>query len=561
MHVMRCNGAVLLNLFHVFYFRIERGSFIATHDIRSMYLHVSLHREAWQYFGFTITNVAGIMEHYCFIVVPFGYCNATALMACLLRPIEIHLHSLSVDVSYYVDDGGNIGVSLSRCSTYQQYTFFVMSCSAWQIATEKTVYPSQIVRYLGFIINTVEMRITAPARKIAKLQLDIDEIIVAGNSGSPVPCRQTASILGTNAHLLSSHGEILKIVSRESQHLLGTAVVAAGWNAHMVISPRMVEELKMCKVYLESHNGRPIRYESRQTTILKPAHKTYLLEGWDPKDDARELITMVSDASATTAFVYQADTFNIVAEFPFNDNEKQTSSTLRELSAIFKLLTSDEKFLKENRGRMVLWLTDSQSLCHIMRRGSRVRQLQEMVLKIFELQHKWGENFPLIFRNLSPLITSFFQGITVIIIVYFFQPCMISYLLFQTCGSSVSGRNGQTKTCPLRTWAPRRPAPTSGRWTTSLIHKCYLDSAWFLPSTLSRLLTTQSASVFSASGQKQILPVLIFSAKLLILQRFYMFVHLLVVYLELGAQFQKLTVLRPLWWFLIGGPTLFSPIF
>ncbi len=388
---MSCVAVNLPFLYHFDCFRIERGSFIATHDIRAMYLHVPLHREAWQYFGFSVTNVAGIVEHYCFIVVPFGYCNATAIMASLLRPIEIHLHSVSVDVSWYVDDGGNIGVSIRRCSAYQRYTFFVMSCSAWEVATEKTVLPSQKVKYLGFIIDTTIMQIAAPVLKIAKLKSDIDDIILAESSGSLIPCRQTASILGMTAHLLQSHGEILKIVSRESQHQLGTVVISSGWNAYMKISPRMVEELTLCKIYLDTHNGKPIRYESRQTTILKPAHKTYLLDGWDPRDDDRELITMVSDASNKSAYVFQADEFKIVADFPFDDDEAQASSTLRELSAIFKLLTCNEDFLNANKGRLILWLTDSQSLCHIMRRGSRVRQLQGMILKIFELQQKWGK--------------------------------------------------------------------------------------------------------------------------------------------------------------------------
>ncbi len=100
---------------------------------------------------------------------------------------------------------------------------------------------------------------------------------------------------------------------------------------------------------------------------------------------------MVSDASNKSAYVFQADEFKIVADFPFDDDEAQASSTLRELSAIFKLLTCNEDFLNANKGRLILWLTDSQSLCHIMRRGSRVRQLQGMILKIFELQQKWGK--------------------------------------------------------------------------------------------------------------------------------------------------------------------------
>ena len=378
----------------LFSFRVEQGSFIGTHDIRSMYLHVQLHPSAKEYFGFSVPNANGVTEYYYYDVIPFGYSRATIIMASLLRPIQIFLHALGVDVTWYVDDGGNIAFTLRRCTCYQNFTLFALSLGGWEIALNKTQLPAQRVLYLGFIIDSISMRIFSPDKKLARLQLDIDHIIAANRMAVRIPVLQTASALGMLSHLLFSHGEVLKICTREAQHELGLRVIAKGWKTDMGISDRIVQELRLCKEFLISHNGRPIRYEVKETEILKPFHKKYLLSDWNPSDNDKELLTMVSDASSHTAYLYQANDFKIVEEFPFNLRESAASSTLRELSAIFKLLTKDESFLKQNQGKLILWMTDSQSLCHIMRRGSRIKELQAMVLEIFELQLKWGRFRP-----------------------------------------------------------------------------------------------------------------------------------------------------------------------
>lgn len=371
--------------------RVEKGSFIGTHDIRSMYLHVSLHEDAVKYYGFSVKDENGVTRHYVYLVIPFGYNNATNIMSDLLCPIKVYLHSLSIDCSWYVDDGGNIGLSLKRASSYQNHTFFTLSLTGWELAEEKTSLPSTSVLYLGFILNTLEMTVSAPIKKIIRLQADIDHIIAANRFQVEIPCKQMASALGMCAHLIYSHGEVIKICTRESQHQMGQKVVESSWNSDMAVTDRMVKELKYCKEVLTSYNGRPIRYEHKHTTIVKPVHKSYLLTEWNPKDDDRKLITMVSDASETTAYVFQADSLKVVKEYPFDLSTSQASSTLRELTAIYRLFTEDEGFLQDNQHKMILWLTDSQVLCHIMRRGSRVLELQERVLEIYELQHKWGK--------------------------------------------------------------------------------------------------------------------------------------------------------------------------
>ncbi len=55
---------------------------------------------------------------------------------------------------------------------------------------------------------------------------------------------------------------------------------------------------------------------------------------------------MVSDASASKAYIYEANYMKEVMEFPFNLKEQAQSSTYRELLAIHRLVMSDSSYMQ-----------------------------------------------------------------------------------------------------------------------------------------------------------------------------------------------------------------------
>jgi len=98
-------------------------------------------------------------------------------------------------------------------------------------------------------------------------------------------------------------------------------------------------------------------------------------------DDMPNLL--VSDASESHAFVYLADgTFRFVADFPFLDDQRGASSTLRELLALSKTLLLDgQSFLAKNL-RLLYWQTDNKACTWIIQHGSRNPTLQRIVFTI-----------------------------------------------------------------------------------------------------------------------------------------------------------------------------------
>ena len=95
----------------------------------------------------------------------------------------------------------------------------------------------------------------------------------------------------------------------------------------------------------------------------------------------------VSDASATHAFVYNADgSFRYMRDFEFTASQACSSSGHRELLAVKLALESDPEFFQKFAGGKIFWQTDSRNCFTFLRRGSRVPDIQQdiMAIKLLE---------------------------------------------------------------------------------------------------------------------------------------------------------------------------------
>ncbi len=135
-------------------------------------------------------------------------------------------------------------------------------------------------------------------------------------------------------------------------------------------------------MFIYRFNGQAIRKAHATVRILLPTEQDVVMGLVAPEDIDRLSTVMVSDASEHKAFIYEADQIRVVHEFPFSLDERQQSSTFRELLAIHRLFSHSEKFLELNKGRSVAWLTDNQAVTSVVQRGSRVPQIQQLAMDI-----------------------------------------------------------------------------------------------------------------------------------------------------------------------------------
>ena len=73
-------------------------------DLKSVYHHIDIHSEHWQYLGFSWTHDANV-EYYIFCVLPFYLAIACYVFAKIMRPLVKHWRHQGIRVIVYLDDG------------------------------------------------------------------------------------------------------------------------------------------------------------------------------------------------------------------------------------------------------------------------------------------------------------------------------------------------------------------------------------------------------------------------------------------------------------------------
>lgn len=215
-----------------------------------MYLHVKINEKYHGDFGFALV-INGEKHYFYFIVVPFGIESATELMAALIKPYKYFIHSKGCDMSVYIDDMIEVIDTFLQCHFMHRFIKKLIAMGGWEVnLTKSSIFPSQKILYLGFELNTLAMRITAPIVKILRLCKYIDEMIQYHSDKIKAECRFIAKILGNVVHLLQSHGDVLRICSRASQHEMGKSVTQTCWDSDMEITDNMVREMHLVKHYL-----------------------------------------------------------------------------------------------------------------------------------------------------------------------------------------------------------------------------------------------------------------------------------------------------------------------
>ena len=153
-------------------------------------------------------------------------------------------------------------------------------------------------------------------------------------------------------------------------------------------------------------NGQPIKWSTLSQEVIQPCHQKVVIEDFDPQLKDLETSLIVSDASDAQSFVYEADSFRLIREYPFSMDETRQSSTLRELLSIHRVFSLEQDYIASKRGTILLWLTDSQPLVSIIRRGSRIPKLQQLVIDIKVLEFNAGIHLkPVWNRRSTPLLT------------------------------------------------------------------------------------------------------------------------------------------------------------
>jgi len=153
-----------------------------------------------------------------------------------------------------------LGKNKLDCEFKFKLSLLIFQLAGWKIQWKKTSKePEQRLLFLGFIIDTVQMKFFAAEEKLA----NIENLMVNFLMKIVFKCRfnskDVTGLLGKIQSLRRSHGSLIGIMPRSTQHQLGKFVTKNDWTTGLVLNNLCFEELNALKNELKTSNGQFIQ--------------------------------------------------------------------------------------------------------------------------------------------------------------------------------------------------------------------------------------------------------------------------------------------------------------
>ena len=334
---------------------LNPGDFVFSFDLKSGYHHVEIFPEHRQYLSFSWNFSSGVTRYFQFSVLPFGLSSAPYLFTKLLKPLVKKWRTEGKSIVVFLDDGLGAAADHTKARISSLSVHADLLKSGFVPNEEKSLWePTQVITWLGTVIDTSQCIISATDTRIQSLSEDLSFLLDATHP-SLYQVRKLASVCGKIISLGNCVGNVARLMTR---NIFAVVNSATNWNSMVSLTPGCVEELNFWKVNLVYINGVPL---------------------WPIKRKPSRIVYSDASISACGSFVTLDGT---VFHQNWSDFERSQSSTFRELLAV---LLSLQAFIDSLRAQTVVWYTDNQNVARIVSIGSKVPALQRMALDIHRL--------------------------------------------------------------------------------------------------------------------------------------------------------------------------------
>lgn len=137
---------------------MQKDCFMGSIDLKDAYHLIAVHESHRKYLRFKWKD-----ELYEYMCLSFGLSTAPRVFTKLLKPVIFHLRKLGFLSCIYLDDILLFGPTYETCKHNIDFTSQTLSELGLLINDEKSVFqPTQLIRYLGFVFNSVETTISLP---------------------------------------------------------------------------------------------------------------------------------------------------------------------------------------------------------------------------------------------------------------------------------------------------------------------------------------------------------------------------------------------------------------
>ena len=172
---------------------VRRGDWMVSIDLKDVYLQVPMRPESGKYLRFMAFG-----KVYQFKVLCFGLSMAPQVFTRVMAPVSAILHSLGVRLRRYLDDW--LIQAYSREQVLLALRTVLRLCSSLGIVVnwEKSqLVPTQIICYLGVLLDSVNFRASPAQKRVDKL-LSIGDVFL---SSVDQPAKSWLELLGVLSSL------------------------------------------------------------------------------------------------------------------------------------------------------------------------------------------------------------------------------------------------------------------------------------------------------------------------------------------------------------------------
>ena len=194
---------------------LSEGDYFTTFDLSSGYHHIEIHPEHRKFFGFEWTFEDGSTKYFHFCVLPFGLSSACYVFTKVLRPFTKRWRGIGIRAIIYIDDGIPASRSFELAKTAGELVKNDLVSAGFVINVEKSDFnPKTKGKWLGTIIETIEMTFTVPSEKTKKLLADIKNVLMQ-NVLTP---KRLTKITGQLPSMHLAIGPLVRLFTRNMYH-------------------------------------------------------------------------------------------------------------------------------------------------------------------------------------------------------------------------------------------------------------------------------------------------------------------------------------------------------
>ena len=391
----------------------EPGDWQAVYDLTSAYHHhhIKILLTHTKYLGAVFKKTDGSIQYFVYKFLPFGVSSAVHVMTKVMKPVSAYIANQGIRHTIYLDDGRVLANSQAQIAQDYATVVGILQRAGWFLAVKKSDTldsTSQVKKYLGFLIDSQNMKVSIPVDKEQALRQEIQTLI--SRHGSRVPAKQMAAVLGQMISCAPALGRLPLIFARPAYSEMEGEVEKKGWKATVKVTLRIVNSLAAFLENLESFNGNPISHSDRSISLLSiigpPSHHftTKILPQHVMELPREVFVSDASNVAVCSYSLFDSEPFFFVGQL--QQQQVTLSSGYRELLAVKLALQAR----LDTRGPWdqttnVFWLTDSENLVVFLNKGSSKQPIQQLVLEIMTLAKQLRiVLFPIHLRREDPRI-------------------------------------------------------------------------------------------------------------------------------------------------------------